>query len=309
MLYQRVLITGANGLLGQALVALLSRSAEYDVLATGRDAAPRFSGGSCGYAPLDITSPQDVRRLFDDFAPDVVVNGAAMTMVDLCEDEREACWRVNVDGVALLAKHCQATGARLIQVSTDFVFDGEDGPYAERARPNPVNFYGKSKLAGENAARGAGLDDRWAVARTVLLFGTGEGLSRSNFVLWVAGELAQGNPIRVVTDQWRTPTYAPDLAAGIEKIIRYHKHGIYHLSGRENLSVYDFACLIAEAFDLDASLIQPTDASGFQQRAERPSRTGFITLKAETELGYKPLALKEALRHLGQRLGLPVATS
>ena len=306
MLYQRVLITGANGLLGQALVALLSRHADYDVLATGRDAAPRFSGGSGGYAPLDITSAPDVRRLFEDFTPDVVVNGAAMTMVDACEDERESCWKTNVESVETLAKRCRATGARLVQVSTDFVFNGEDGPYDERARPDPVNFYGKSKLAAENAARGAGLN-RWAIARTVLLFGTGEDLSRSNFVLWVVDQLSQGKPIRVVTDQWRTPTYAPDLAAGIEKVIRYGKHGIYHLSGREGLSVYDFARLVAETYDLDASLVHPTDGSRFQQRAPRPPKTGFITLKAETELGYKPLPLPDALRHLGHRLGLPVA--
>lgn len=308
MLYQRVLITGAGGLLGQALVALMSRHADYDVLATGRDTKPCFDGGSGGYALLDITSPPDVRRLFEDFTPDVVVNCAAMTVVDQCEDEREACWRTNVDGVETLAKQCHATGARLVQVSTDFVFDGQDGPYDERARPNPVNFYGKSKLAGENAARGAGLN-RWAIARTILLFGTAEGLSRSNFVLWIIDRLSQGEPIHVVTDQWRTPTYAPDLAAGIEKVVRYGKHGIYHLSGREGLSVYDFARLIAETFDFDASLIHPTDGSRFQQRAPRPPRTGFITLKAETELGYRPLALQDALRHLGHRLGLPVATS
>lgn len=305
MLYNRVLITGANGLLGQELVRLMSRFAEYDVLATARDPAPCFSDASCGYVPLDVTSSQDVRLIFQDFAPDVVINCAAMTQVDQCEVNREECWKVNVDAVECLAKNCQATGARMIQVSSDFVFDGLDGPYAEDARPNPISFYGKSKLAAENVTRSAGLD-KWGIARTVLVFGTGNGLTRSNFARWVIDNLIEGRPIEVVNDQWRTPTYAPDLAAGIERMVRYNKTGLYHISGREWLTVYDFARTIAEVCDLDASLIHPTDASRFRQTAQRPARTGFIILKAETELGYKPQPLRQAIRALGARLGLTI---
>lgn len=308
MLYKRVLITGANGLLGQELVNLMSRYPEYDVLATARDAAPRFHGCSCGYAPLDVTSAADLRRVFQDFTPSVVVNCAAMTQVDECEAARDACWKVNADAVELLANQCHSFGSQLIQVSTDFVFDGEDGPYREDARPNPLSFYGKSKQASENAARGAGLE-KWSVARTVLVYGTGRSLQRSNFVLWVIEKLSNGEAIHVVTDQWRTPTYASDLAAGIERIARYGKSGIFHLSGRELLSVYEFAKVVAEVFDLDQDLIHPTDASEFRQAAPRPAKTGFIILKAETELGYKPRTVKQALRHLGSRLGLPVTAS
>ncbi|MDX1548384.1 MAG: dTDP-4-dehydrorhamnose reductase [Rhodothermales bacterium] len=306
MLYQRVLVTGANGLLGQELVALMSRLPEYDVLATGRDRTPRFGGVSCGYTPLDVTDADAVRRTFEDFAPTVVVNCAAMTQVDRCETEREACWAVNVDAVEHLARQCHATGARLVQISTDFVFDGAGGPYREDARPNPVNFYGKSKLAAENVTREAGLD-QWAIARTVLVYGTGQALPRSNIVLWVLDQLTQGQPIHVVTDQWRTPTYAPDLAAGVERLVRFGKTGLFHLSGRELLSVYDFAVGIARVFDLDAALVHPTDGTRFKQTAERPPRTGFIILKAETELGFRPRSLDQALRHLGARLGLPVS--
>lgn len=305
MLYHRVLITGANGLLGQELVALMSGRAEYDVLATGRDPAPRLEGVSCGYVPLDITDADALRRLFQDFTPTVVINSAAMTQVDACETERDACWRVNAEAVETLARLARPQGARLIQVSTDFVFDGEAGPYDEKARPNPVNFYGRTKLAGENAARGAGLDD-WAIARTVLVYGTGQGLSRSNIVLWIIDKLSKGEPIHVVTDQWRSPTYAPDLADGIERLVRYGKSGVFHLSGRENLSIYDFARTVAEVFDLDDTLIHPTDGSRFSQTAPRPPKTGFIVLKAETELGFRPRPLRQALRHLGVRLGLPV---
>lgn len=295
-------------MLGQELVELMSRYPEYDVLATGRDTAPRFQDYSCGYVPLDITSHDDVCRVFQDFTPTVVVNCAAMTQVDHCEAAREECWKVNTEAVQHIARQCQIVGAHLIQVSTDFVFDGKQGPYREDARPNPISFYGKSKQAAENAARGAGLD-KWSVARTVLVYGTGAGLTRSNFALWVIDKLSSGDSIHVVTDQFRSPTYAPDLASGIERIARYGKDGIFHLSGREYLSVYEFAQVIAEVFDLDASLIHPTDSTKFKQTAARPPRTGFIILKAETELGYRPRTMKAALRHLGARLGLPVTAS
>lgn len=308
MLYHRVLITGANGLLGQELVSRMSRFPEYDVLATGRDVDPRFRDGSCGYTMLDVTSATDVKDLFQNFTPTVVINCAAMTHVDQCEAERDACWRANVEAVEILARNCQSVGARLVQVSTDFVFDGQEGPYRENDRPNPVNFYAKSKLAAENAVRGSAVEN-WAIARTVLVYGTGEQLTRSNIALWILNSLSNGKEISVVTDQWRTPTYAPDLAEGIERIVRFGKTGTYHLSGREFMSIYDFAHKIAEVFDLDASLIKPTDGSRFSQPAPRPPRTGFIILKAETELGFKPLPLPAALRHLGQRLGYPVSAA
>ena len=307
MLYQRVLITGANGLLGQELVARLSQEPAYDVLATGRSPVPRLDGASCGYAPLDVTDAEAIRRIFQDFAPTVVVNAAAMTQVDNCEVARDACWKVNAEAAETLARQCHTVGARLVQVSTDFVFDGADGPYREDDRPAPVNFYGKSKLAAENATREAGLD-AWAIARTVLVYGTGHRLRRANIVLWLIEKLSKGEPLHLVTDQWRTPTYAPDLADGIERIVRFGKTGIFHLSGRELVSIYDFARTVARVFDLDASLLHPTDGSRFQQKAARPARTGFIILKAETELGYKPRSLDAALRHLGARLGLPVTT-
>ena len=308
MLYQRVLITGANGLVGQELVALMSLHPDFDVLATGRDDASKVPGGSFGYTPLDLTDHKEVKDLLLNFTPDVVINCAAMTHVDTCEKERKACWCVNVEAVENLARCCQVIGAKLVHVSTDFVFDGLEGPYREEDRPDPVNFYGKSKLAAENAIRKAGLSN-WAIARTVLVYGTGHELTRSNFVLWVINQLTQGNKIRIVDDQWRTPTYAPDLAQGLHKLVRYDKRGVYHLSGREFMSVHDLAHRVANVFDLNAALIDRIDSQSLNQTAIRPPKTGFIILKAETEFGYKPRTLDTALAHLGSRLGLPVTTS
>jgi dTDP-4-dehydrorhamnose reductase len=283
-------------MLGQELVRLMGRKPEYDVLATGRDAEPRFTGGSCGYTRLDITDDRAVERIFDDFEPDVVVNCAAMTQVDACEAEKDLCWKVNADAVEVLARCCKDHGARLVQISTDFVFDGQSGPYREDARPNPVSYYGRSKLAGENNARGAG-SDRWAIVRTVLVYGAPDSHSRSNFVTWVRDKLTAGQQINVVTDQWRTPTWVVDLADGVERVVRFRKTGIYHVSGRKYLSVNDFAHRIADVAGLDASLIGEADKTPFSQPAERPEKTGFIILKAETELGFRPHDFAVSVRH------------
>ena len=308
MLYRRILVTGANGLLGQQLVRILSNCADFDVLATGRENRIKLKGVSCGYTPLDITDTKEVNRIFQDFTPNVVINCAAMTNVDQCEDDRDSCWKVNVEAVEHLTRSCLNLGSKLVQVSTDFIFSGNEGPYKESDRPDPVNYYGKSKLAAENCIRKSGLKN-WAIARTVLVFGTGAYLSRSNIVLWVIDKLTKGEKINVVDDQWRTPTYAPDLAMGLHKLVRYDKNGVYHLSGREFLSIYDFAHKIAEVLDLDASLINRANAQTFQQKALRPPKTGFIILKAESEFGYNPGSLEQNLLDLGAELGLPTPTS
>lgn len=295
MFYNRILITGANGLLGQALVRRLSQNHELDVLATSRNDTPRFEDASCGYVPLDVTQPDDVANVFEDFAPDVVVNCAAMSDVAECDEHRSEAWAVNARAVKTLAKECRTSGARLVQVSTDFVFNGERGPYDEDARPDPVNYYGRTKLAGENAVREAGRSN-WAIVRTVLLYGTAQNLSRSNVVLWMIDRLEQNEPLHIVDDQYRTPTHVDDLAAGIEQLIEREKTGIYHISGRELVSIYELACSVAEVFGYDESLIEPVSSDFFEDDVERPPRTGFIILRAETELGYDPRSLEEGLR-------------
>jgi dTDP-4-dehydrorhamnose reductase len=305
MTFQRVLITGANGLLGQELIRVLSLNPKLDVLATGREDTPLFEQASVGYTSMDLTDSGRVRQVIEDFGPHVVVNGAAMARVDLCETEREACWSVNVEAVENLVRLCRTHASRLIQISTDFIFDGKAGPYLEDDRPNPVNFYGKSKLAAENAVRQMN-PEKWTIARTVLVYGTGRDLKRTNLGMWIINSLSEGNPIRVFRDQMRSPTYVADLADGIERIIRFGRHGVFHLSGREYLSLYDFAIAIAEELELDKSLISPVTCEELQLEAERPPNTGFIILRAETELGYHPRPLRMALKDLRRRIGTKI---
>lgn len=301
MVPPRILITGANGLVGQALVRGLSAWPGADVLATGRQPSSPVSVFSGGYVPLDVLDADAIERAMQDFAPSVVVHAAAISQVEACEADKEACWALNVDATATLAAACARHGARMVLLSSDFVFDGRGGPYAEDDRPFPLNAYGRSKLAAENALRLSRLTD-WAVARTTLVFDSAEGPARLNLVTWLLRELAAGRPVRVASDQTRTATYAPDLADGIARLIRHQRAGTYHLAGRESLSILEIASQVAEVFDLDASLISPARTAELHPGAPRPLEAGLLILRAESELGYRPRRLPQALQHLRERM-------
>jgi dTDP-4-dehydrorhamnose reductase len=193
-------------------------------------------------------------------------------------------------------------------LSTDFVFDGTEGPYDENARPDPINYYGRSKLAAENAVRSAGLQ-RWSIIRTTLAYGAAENVRRGNFGTWLVDRLRAEQQASVPVDQFRTPTYAPDLADGIARAAILRKSGIYHIAGREILSVYEFARLMASQFGLDAELLEPVHSHDLHPEAPRPLRAGLLILRAESELGYRPRPLTAALADFGQKLGLPVTSS
>jgi dTDP-4-dehydrorhamnose reductase len=296
---KKILITGANGLLGQKLIHLLSQK-PIDFLATGRGANRLQSLANVPYAEMDITKPAQIKALMADYQPDIVIHTAAMTQVDDCETQREACWEMNVKAVAYLIEACQINHTFLLHLSTDFIFDGKAGPYAETAEAKPLSYYGESKLAAENLLIQSSIP--WAIARTVLVYGITEAMSRSNIILWVKKSLAEGKTIQVVDDQWRTPTLAEDLAQGCWLIADKAAQGIFNISGKDFLSPYEMAIQTAEYFKLDKSLIIRTDGSQFSQPAQRPPRTGFIIDKARKILGYEPHSFAEGIAILEQQL-------
>lgn len=296
----RILVTGSNGLLGQKLTSLLSSAPEIELIVTARErlAFPLLHGE---FYPLDITNSENTERVIVKIKPDVVINTAAMTQVDQCETEQEACWKNNVLAVDNVVKACEKAGSHLIHISTDFIFDGTHGPLDESAIPNPISFYGKSKLAGEEIVKKSNLD--WTILRTVLVFGVTKDISRTNIVLWVKKSLEEGKVINVVNDQWRTPTLAEDLAMGCYLAAKQKAKGIYNISGYEMMTPYDIAIKTAAFFGLDKSLINQTDSTKFTQPARRPPKTGFIIDKAKKELGYAPRSFHEGLKLLSSQIG------
>ena len=288
----KILVTGANGLLGQKLVRLLDQDRVIQTIATAR-ASVSYLLSRSEFRILDVTNQSETDTVILEVRPDVVIHTAAMTQVDQCETEREACWKANVTGVEYLVKACEKVNAFLVHVSTDFIFDGTHGPLEESAIPKPVNYYGESKLAGEQVVMNSKLN--WAILRTVLVYGVTEDMSRSNIVLWVKKSLEEGKTIHVVNDQWRTPTLAEDLAMGCYLAATKKAKGVFHISGEKMMTPYDIAVETADFFGLDKSLIKQTDSSKFKQPAARPLKTGFIIEKAKRELGYQPHSFREGL--------------
>lgn len=291
---KRILITGANGLLGQKLATLLLPRTDVQLLATSRgenklaDIFPTLP-----FASLDVTNPKEVERVVADFKPTHLIHTAAMTNVDQCETDQAGALKLNRDAVAYLIAACEKHNVHLLHLSTDFIFDGEDGPYDEEAEGNPISFYGETKLMAEHLVKAAKC--KWAILRTVLVYGVVHDYGRTNIVLWVRDSLRAGKVIRVVTDQFRTPTLAEDLAMGCWLAVQHDAEGIYNISGKEMYTPYDMALLVADYFNLDKSLIDKADGNTFTQPAKRPPRTGFIITKAERDLGYTPHTFEQGV--------------
>lgn len=297
---KKVLITGSNGLLGQKLVQLLCEDENYELIATSRGVNRLPSDVPYTYVPMDITNPEEVQQVIGEYKPEFIIHTAAMTNVDQCEAEKEACWKQNVDAVEYLVKASEKAKSHFIHLSTDFIFDGKEGPYDERAKANPLSYYGESKLAAEKIVRKCKAP--WAIARTVLVFGIANDMSRSNIVLWVKKSLEEGKQIQVVNDQWRTPTLAEDLAMGCYLIMENAATGIYNISGKELMTPFDMAIKTADFFKLNKSLITKTDSTKFTQPAKRPPRTGFIIDKAVNNLGYDPHSFEEGIQLLSEQI-------
>ncbi len=294
----KILVTGSNGLLGQKQTALIGQDKSIKLIATARGESVIPVQGE--YYPMDITEPADIESVISKTKPDVIIHTAAMTNVDHCETQREACWKANVTAVESLVTACEKYNIHLIHVSTDFIFDGSHGPLDENEKTAPVNYYGESKLAAEVAVQKSKL--KWAILRTVLVYGITNDMSRSNIVLWVKNSLEQGKTIQVVNDQWRTPTLAEDLAMGCYLAAKKKATGVYNISGKDFLSPYDIAQKTAAFFKLDNSLIKATDSTQFKQPAKRPLTTGFIIDKARKDLGYEPKSFDEGIAVLASQI-------
>ncbi|NWF51235.1 MAG: dTDP-4-dehydrorhamnose reductase [Ignavibacteriaceae bacterium] len=291
LIRKRILVVGSNGMLGQHLIKFYSSNENISLLGCSIEDKP-FSG-NYDYVQCDISRRDEVKKILYDFYPDIIINAAGFTNVDLCERERETAWKVNVKAVEYIAEVANIIDAQIFQISTDYIFDGKNGPFSETSTPNPLNYYGRTKLASENALKTyAALS---TIIRTNVLYGSGSNC-RPDFVRWTIETLRRGEKIKIVSDQFNNPTFIDDLVEAINKLIEFKKTGVYNVGGKELLSRYDFSLLIAEYFNLDKELIIPVLTKELNQTAKRPLNSGLITIKAETEIAFKPRSIIESFQ-------------
>jgi len=293
---KKILITGANGLLGQKLVADFSK---WDsVLATGKQKDFVLQDKKYFYQTLDITDREQVQSVIADFRPELIINTAAFMNVEACEEKKELAWAVNVEGVKNLIESCQKYEIKLVQISTDYIFDGKNGPYSEEDKPQPINYYGGTKLQAEEIIQDGQI--YFLIIRSNVIYGMGAQIKR-NFFIWVYENLKQKKQIKVVTDQFNNPMLADNLSILILEAAERNLAGILNLAGTKYLSRYDFSLKIARHFDLNKNLIQPVTTPELHQKASRPLKGGLRIDKAQKILTTPFFSVDEGLRFIKEK--------
>lgn len=289
----RLLITGSNGLLGQKIVKIcLKRGVEF--LATSNGANRNQECPSERYLEMDITNQPKIAEIFTNYKPTHIIHTAALTNVDYCELNPEECQEVNVLATQKLWNEAQKINAHFQLLSTDFIFDGLKGNYKETDEPSAVSIYGQSKVDAEHVLINS-QNKNWSIARTIIVYGTANNLSRTNIVLWSIDALTKGDPMKIIDDQFRMPTWADDLAWGCLEICRRDKTGIFHLCGPELMAVNEIVFRIAKHLGKSTENVEIISSSTLNQPAKRPPRTGFDLTKSKTELGYNPKTIEETI--------------
>jgi dTDP-4-dehydrorhamnose reductase len=288
----KLLVTGASGLLGNKIVELAKN--DYTIIPIHKT-RPLNSNS----LKLDITDAIEVLNLLGKLRPDAVVHTASETNVDKCEIEKEQAWKINVEGTRNIAETCQKVNAKFVYISTDYVFDGERGLYDEEDNPNPVNYYGLTKLEGEKQV--IEHCKNYAILRTSVLYGWHPW--KQNFATWIINKLKQQQKITVVEDHYNTPTLADNLAEMVVEVAKKDLQGLYHASGCERISRYEFAKQIAKTFNLSSDLIKPIRMSQLTAWiAKRPKDSSLNTGKIQKQLKTKPLNITEGLNKMKEEM-------
>ncbi|MCX8183092.1 MAG: dTDP-4-dehydrorhamnose reductase [Crenarchaeota archaeon] len=283
----KILVTGASGLLGSK-ICLLALKKGHEVYSVYREHAV----DSGKPVKLDLTSWSDVFKAFSELKPEAVIHAAAYTDVDGCEANRDTAWSVNAESTRLVAEASARIGAHLTYVSTDYVFDGEKGLYTEDDEPNPINYYGYTKLKGEEYVKQHG--EQWCIARASVIYGWGAE-HKPNFATWLISSLSQGKEVKVLTDQHVSPTFNTNLAEMLLEIAERRITGVLHTAGATRVSRHGFALKLAEAFQLDVNMVKPASMREIPWKARRPRDSSLNVSKALMLLESKPLRLEQAL--------------
>ena len=286
----KVLITGASGLYGSKLSQIIEKKCE--VYSGYNKDKPTYGNA----VQFDISDKNRVENVFKKVNPDVVVHAASLTDVDKCETSKALAWKINVEGTRNTVEATKACDAFLFYVSTDYVFNGEKGNYVETDKPDPINYYGLTKLKAEQLVET--VTEEYCIARTSVIYGAKPAAGKTNFALWLLNKLRQKETVKIVVDQWNSPTLNTNLAEMTWEIIQRGMTGVYHLAGATRISRYDFAKLIAQTFNLDTSLIKPVISASFSWAANRPRDSSLEIAKAHRMLKGKPLKVGQSLERL-----------
>jgi dTDP-4-dehydrorhamnose reductase len=285
----RILVTGANGLVGSRVCHALAKAGHY-VFALSR--GDRRVVGDFDYMPCELTDPNGVRDAFDEAKPEVVVHPASMTVVDACEKDPLAAYGANVTATEQVAKQARRLGAHLVHVSTDYVFDGDHGPYAEGDRPNPRGVYATTKHMAEQAVRV--LAPSWAICRTAVVYGWPQA-ARTNFGAWMVGALGKGEQVKLFQDQYVSPSLADNVAAMLAEIAARRLDGVWNVAGADVVNRLEFGLLLCELFGFDKERLVPVKLKEAGMASPRPLHSGLKVDKASAHLAEKPLGLRESL--------------
>jgi len=292
---KKVLITGASGQLGNSVIKILYK--KYNLIATDIN-INNINDTNISYEVLDITNSKNIKSIVSKYNPDIIINLASFTDVDGCELNPEKAHLINTKSVELVLENFDG---QFIHISTDYVFDGLNGPYSERDSTNPLNVYGDTKLEAEMVLQDSSLN--WCILRTNVLFDYFQGTSAS-FLNWVIDSLQSSKTINIVNDQWNNPTWTQNFAEIIELVINKNVKGIYNYGGADYLNRYEFAKIIADVYDLDKSLIFQTSTDNLNQPARRPLKGGLKTEKIEEEFDIKCVDLKTSLNMIKSQIAI-----
>jgi len=294
---KKIVIFGSNGLLGQSLVNKFHK--DYQVVAASLKASNLNIVEGVPYHSIDMIN----RALMNDFlsleSPDIIINAAAYTDVDGSEKDRELCWNTNVRAVENIIDIASTFNPILIHVSTDYVFDGQQGGYSENDSVNPVGNYARSKMAAENLISASNLEH--IMARTQVLYGSGNKV-KLNFATWVISRLSHKKNINVVSDQIGNPTYIDDLSDSLFQLLKKEEFGLFHISGSQVINRYEFAKKIAEVFGLDGTLIERISTKDLKQAAPRPMNSSFIIDKLVNKIDWEPGDVVSGLERLKTKM-------
>jgi dTDP-4-dehydrorhamnose reductase len=297
----KLLITGASGLYGSKLA---QKALAKGIETYSTDIQSLSVHGN--FVKLDITDKMHVDETFKSIKPDMVVHAATLTDVDKCETNKELAWKINVEGTKNIVQAAKSAGSFIIYISTDYVFNGEKGNYKETDKPDPINYYGLTKLKAEEIVQ---TQKEYFIARPSVIYGSAPAAGKVNFALWLIDTLRKGEHAKIVTDQWNTPTLNTNLAEMTIEVVERRLTGLYHLCGATRVSRFEFAEKIAASFGLDKSLIDKVTSSKFAWPAKRPVDSSLDTSKAQTILKNTPLEIAKALEQLKSELSREIANT